>query len=357
MTLPASGNSISFSQIRDEFGASGANNSVSLGAYRISQSVGTLSNLPLDTGVPQSGTIKSSDLYGKKLNIVVDCHSGSAETRVDARTKYDANQITIIGGFKTEAQKPSAGAGSRIIANVNKLIGSVKTGRNYAALKTGQWGSGATMEIVIGSSGGIYGAGGDGGRGGDGDGSSGGQGTSALAIQYPVAINNQGTIFAGRGGGGGGAGGRGYKHADTQRGRCRGRQDCSFVAGGGGAGGRGYPGGTGGVRGNNPGSCRGVSRQPGDGTDGSLTSNGTGGTYGHTNENGGCDQWAISGSGGSIESSGDGGSGVPSGGYGPGSGGSRGYAVIIDSTGSLISYTGNARDGDTFTSAQVGSSL
>ena len=55
-----------------------------------------------------------------------------------------------------------------------------------------------------------------------------------------------------------------------------------------------------------------------------------------------------------VESSGVGGSqGV----YGVGSGGSRGYAVIIDSTGSLISYTGNARDGDTFTSAQVGTSL
>ena len=354
MTLPASGNSISFSQIRDEFGAT-SGSSVSLGAYRISQSVGTLSNLPLDTGVPQSGTIKSSDLYGKKLNIVVDCHSGSAETRVDARTKYDANQITIIGGFKTAAQKPSAGAGSKIIANVNKLIGSVKTGRNYAALKTGQWGSGATMEIVIGSSGGIYGAGGDGGRGGDGDGSSGGQGTSALAIQYPVTITNLGTIFGGRGGGGGGAGGRGYKHANTQSG-CQGRQDCSFVAAGGGAGGRGYPAGDGGVRGNNPGSCRGVSVQPQDGTGGSSTSDGTPGAGGNTDENGGCDQWALSGSGGSIESSGAGGSSVPSGSYSPGSGGSRGYAIIIDSAGSLISYTGNAAEGSTVTSAQVGAS-
>ena len=353
MALTSSPNPISAGQIRTEFGAT-SGTSVSFGAYRaVNQTVGTLTGLPLDTDVPQSGPIKFSDFYSKKLNIVVDCHSGSDETRVDARAKYDANQITIIGGFKTSAQKPSAGAGARIITNVNKLIGSEKTGRNYAALKTGQWGTDATMEIVIGSSGGIYGAGGNGGRGGDGSGSDGGQGTTALAIQYPVTIINQGTIFGGRGGGGGGAGGRGYKHADTQRG-CQRRQDCAYVAAGGGAGGRGYPGGTGGVRGNNPGSCRGVSEQPQSGFDGSSTSNGSGGAGGRTNEDGGCDSAARSGAGGAVESSGVGGSqGI----YSVGGAGSRGYAVIIDSTGSLISYTGNARDGDTFTSAQVGASL
>jgi hypothetical protein len=50
MTLPSSG-SISASQIRNEFGASGANNSVSLGNYRVRQTVSGLSNLPLDTEI------------------------------------------------------------------------------------------------------------------------------------------------------------------------------------------------------------------------------------------------------------------------------------------------------------------
>ena len=347
MTIKSSGSSLSFTEIYNEFGLPPGKN---LDAYRLNggQTVGSLTDLPLDTGIPKSGPIKFSDFYGKKLNIVVDLYSGSPEVRKNARSLYDADNVTVIGGFvtKPDSNSPDFANGKRVIINVNKLIGSEKTGRNYAALKTGTWNANTNLEIVVGSAGTIIGAGGNGGKGGDGNGSNGGQGTTALAIQYPVTITNQGTIFGGRGGGGGGAGGRGYKHADTQRG-CQKRQDCSFVAGGGGAGGRGYPGGTGGVRGNNPGSCRGVSVQPKDGTDGNSTSNGTGGTYGHTDENGGCDQWALSGSGGPIESSGYGGSGVPCGGYGPGSGGSRGYAVIIDSTGSLISYTGNPRGGDT----------
>jgi len=342
MALTSSPNPISADQIRTEFGAT-SGTSVRFGDYRaVNQTVGTLTGLPLDTDVPQSGPIKFSDFYSKKLNIVVDCHSGSDETRVDARAKYDANQITIIGGFKTSAQKPSAGAGARIITNVNKLIGSEKTGRNYAALKTGQWGTDATMEIVIGSSGGIYGAGGD---GGGGNGGNGGQGTTALAIQYPVTITNQGNIVAGRGGGGGGGIGNGYKHADTQRG-CQGRQNCINAAGGGGGGGIGFPGGTGGGAGGAPGSCRGMHVGPQSGTSGNTSSNGNGGAGGRAGQ-GNCIGEAVGGNGGGAEGSGGGGGG----------GGSRGYAVIIDSTGSLISYTGNARDGETYTSAQVGSSL
>ena len=352
MALQASG-IITFGQISSEFGLPSGKN---FGAYRLSQNVGTLTNLPLDTGVPQSGQIKFSDLYSKKLNVIVDCYSAD-ETRVDARTKYDANQIAIIGGFKTAAQKPSAGAGSRIITNVNKNIGSAKGNRNYVALKTGQWGSGATMEIIIGPSGGIYGAGGDGGNGGDGSGSGGGQGTTALAIQYPVSISNQGTIFAGRGGGGGGSGGIGYKHANTQRG-CQGRQDCVYVAGGGGAGGAGYPGGTGAVAGNNPGTCQGVQYNAGAGSNGYLTANGGGGGGGMAGEQSRCNGAAFSGGGGGAESAGGGGNNASGNGnpWGVGGGGNRGYAVIIDSAGSLISYTGNARDGDTYTSAQVGAS-
>jgi hypothetical protein len=357
MTLPASGNPISFSQLRTEFGAT-SGSSVSLGSYRINESYGTLTDLPLDTGVPKPGEIISaSNLYGKKLNVIIDCYSGGAVTRVDARAKYDAGEVNIVGGFKIAAQLPSEGAGSRIITYVNKQIGSAKGSRNYAALKTGQWGSGATMEIIIGSSGGIYGAGGDGGLGGDGSGSNGGQGTTALGIQYPVSINNQGTIFAGRGGGGGGAGGIGYKHADTQRG-CQGRQDCVYVAGGGGAGGRGFPAGNGGAPGNNPGSCRGVQVNAGAGGNGNVNNNGAGGDGGYAGEAGGCNGPAVSGAGGGAESSGGGGNNASGNGnpWSVGSGGNRGYAVIIDSTGSLISYVGNVADGGTFTSAQVGAS-
>ena len=58
MTLQSSGQ-ISFSQIRDEFGPNDGT-AVSLGRYRNTSSsfsnknVGSLSDLPLDTGVPKS---------------------------------------------------------------------------------------------------------------------------------------------------------------------------------------------------------------------------------------------------------------------------------------------------------------
>ena len=69
MTIKSSGSSLSFSEIEAEFGSNGSR---SLGSYRLSQSVGSLSNLPLDSGIPTSGQIKFSDFYGKQLNVVVD---------------------------------------------------------------------------------------------------------------------------------------------------------------------------------------------------------------------------------------------------------------------------------------------
>ena len=76
MTLQSSG-PISFGQIRDEFGLPPNKN---LGAYRVSYSNtgqgGSLSGLPLDDGVPQSGQIAFSNFYGKRMNTVVDCYSG-----------------------------------------------------------------------------------------------------------------------------------------------------------------------------------------------------------------------------------------------------------------------------------------
>ena len=62
MTLPTSGNSISFTQIEAEFGGKGGSR---LGKYRrddpsfenASPPGGSLTNLPLDTGIPTSGTI------------------------------------------------------------------------------------------------------------------------------------------------------------------------------------------------------------------------------------------------------------------------------------------------------------
>lgn len=76
MTLQSSG-SISLSQISNEFGLP---SSKSFGAYRVRETYSALTNIPLDTGVPQSGPIKFSDFYNKKLNIIVDCYSANPST-------------------------------------------------------------------------------------------------------------------------------------------------------------------------------------------------------------------------------------------------------------------------------------
>ena len=99
MTLPTGESPISFSQIRTEFG-DGTNTSTSpvrLGQYRrddpsfTNEDVGALEDLPLDTGIPTSGTINVDSFHGKKLNVIVDYYSGSSENRPDdARTKYQA---------------------------------------------------------------------------------------------------------------------------------------------------------------------------------------------------------------------------------------------------------------------------
>ena len=117
MALQSSGQ-ISFSQIADEFGVPSGNR---LGSYRVVESVGSLSNLPLDSGIPQSGQIRFTDFYSKRLNIVVDCHSGSTEFRVNARVKYSNNNLRVVGGFRGA---PSSGSGKKIFINVNKTFGS-----------------------------------------------------------------------------------------------------------------------------------------------------------------------------------------------------------------------------------------
>ena len=93
MTLQNSGR-ITFGQIRNEFGMPPGKN---LGAYRVSYSNtgegGSLSGLPLDDGVPQSGTIRFSDFYGKRMNTVVDCYSLEALKQLQM---LETNIITLV---------------------------------------------------------------------------------------------------------------------------------------------------------------------------------------------------------------------------------------------------------------------
>ena len=336
----SSPNPIKASDISKEFGPT---TNISLGNYRaVNQNVGSLSNLPLDNGIPQSGEIKFSHFYGKRLNIVVNLYDSIADnsTRLIVRDYYNSNYVTVIGGFKPTTAIPLNGSGSRIIANVNKIIGSEKTGRNYCALRTGTWATDTNLESVIGSSGGIYGAGGNGGTGGYSNGQNGVQGTSALGIQHPTRIINQGTIFGGIGGGGGGSGGSSDTFRDVQGGCQNVQSQSTVIAGGGGAGGRGLPGGEGGGLPTTQYSSFAYNRTlPTAGTAGNTFQNGQGGSGGTAIYWKECSQTATSGGGGAVGSTGGAGN------YGtPGQGGQRGYSILVGSGGSLLSISGNNPD-------------
>jgi hypothetical protein len=140
MTTPTG--TIKASDIRSEFGAtSGDQNTgrVSLGAYRVNQTVSGLSPLPLDTDIPNSVAVGNSAISfrsfrGKKLNVVIDytVPQGQWKTTVNARLDYNNNtNITVIGGFKT---RPSSPAGTKVIIHTNGNIGSyVYLSRSYRA--------------------------------------------------------------------------------------------------------------------------------------------------------------------------------------------------------------------------------
>ena len=262
MTIKSSGSSLAFSEIEDEFGQNTPDRS--LGAYRISQTIEELSNLPLDSGIPQSGQIKFSDFYSKSLNVVVDCFSGPTQTRIRAKNdKWNNDEVVIVGPRETKKQ-----SGSKIIIHVNKTFGSApSSNQNTCALRTGTWSGIVSLQIDMGSTGFISGAGGKGADGDDGvsnvgcvrKGASGGthtpnqnavkpigswnggNGNSALGIQYsPTTVNvTKGVIQCGYGGGAAGRGSRSDNVSD--------RTACP----GGGGGGAGYPGGAAGEGGDN----------------------------------------------------------------------------------------------------------
>ena len=266
MAVKASGSPLSFSEIETEFGQ---NSDRDLGEYRVSQTVGGLSNQPLDTSIPQSGAIKFSDFYSKRLNVVIDYHSGSTENRPDdARTKYQAGSTsgnrTVIGGFRDRISGNSSGSKVRI--HVNKTIGSAVGNVNNCAVRTGSFETGTIMTVEVGSSGAIYGAGGNGGEAGtsdgDKDGDNGGSGSSGLGVQFSgTTVINNGVISAGYGGGGGG----GYRKVEREE--MFGGPVYS-ASGGGGGGGQGLPGGEG-LDG---------------GADGTISAGGNGGAGGENNQ-------------------------------------------------------------------------
>ena len=318
---------ISAADIRNEFGPSDNNGEkVQLGSYRVSQTVGALSNLPLDDGIPQgSSQISFNDFRNKRLNVIVNYHSSNETRPQTARSRYidggsQANKVTVIGGFRG---RPGESAGTKVRIHVNRTI-SGGGGVNDCSLRTGTgWDSNTDMFIDIGSSGKIYGRGGNGGAGGDnrqagGDGHNGNHG---LGIQYngggeavTVHVRSGGLLSCGFGGGGGGS-------ADHQGDKGEERH----ANGGGGGGGAGSPAGSGGDTGEG----------------GSGGQNGSAGTSDHGGDGGG---------GGNNHNQAYGGGG----GNGGGVGGGPGDGATVDWDGGEAGSNGAAiRGGEGIAGANV----
>ena len=235
MALQGSGR-IKYSEIIAEFGTP---TNGGLGEYRLSggEDVGSLTDIPLDIGIPTSGEIKFSDFYGKRLNQIVDLYSNSVDDtfRQDAKDRWEDGEVHVVGSTKTSKTKPPDTTDDRVIIHVNQQIGSSKSKQKHCAVRTGKWDSGTILEIEVGPNGGIYGSGGNGGKGGkakNGDGKDGGTGSSALGIEYACTINNLGVIQAGYGGGGGGGG----RKQTTNGGKKKPTKKHGSTGGGGGGG-------------------------------------------------------------------------------------------------------------------------
>ncbi len=373
MTIKNSGSQLSFSEIEAEFGQ--PDNGRSLGRFRSSdpefknKNCGALTNLPLDTGIPASGEIRFSQFYGKKLNLVVDYYddtgSGGGEANnilnrqdngantMAATWRYNnqSNRVKVVGGYRDRPTGSVSGynlsssnwqGGKKVMIHVNKFIGGEKAtnnaGTNLVALRTGGWPSGTTLHIDIGSSGRIQGAGGNGRQGNTNSGtpSQAFPGSSALGVEYPAVIDNNGTIRCGYGGGGGGAGSWSDPNKNP---RDFGR------SGGGGGGGAGIPAGDGGPQntgGYGSAGNGGPSDQNGKGkagSDASFDAGGNGGGGGQHGEGGG--QAGSGGNGGDRNDGAQSGSaGSPNRGGG-GAAGSNGFGIIFGSSSIQNSSSGD----------------
>ncbi len=343
MSTPTTGPISYKDHIKKEFGLA-----PSFAAYQSSNSnfanknVGSMTNLPLDEGIPTSGSMKFSDFLNKRLNVVVVFDKESI--RKNFRTKYngssEGNGLFVVGGHTGQ---PSTPAGHRIIADVNVTIGSThqsqgsgKSVRRNVAFNTGTWpgGSDTHLRINVGSNGKILGQGGDGGRGanaGNNNGINGKSGGSAIGIidsDVTVTIKNLGQINAGFGGGGGGRG-KGQSQSSGKK-----SSVYATSSGGGGGGGQGFPVGLGGLK-------------------------GTGASYGTNGSNGSRGKKILSAGGGGAGGGGGsnaftgGGGGDPAGdgaqgggnAAGTGLGGNNGYTILNVQSGSFNSLfpegTGN----------------
>jgi len=297
MAIPPSG-PVSLDDIQTEFGGT---NPISLSEYYSAA-----------TGIPASGEISISDFYGTSSRVPIVINNTGTTLRADIYALASANPTY------------SAGITDVVYNNSGTLYSNVTTG---ASLRTGTFASGDTVKIV--NTGLIIGLGGDGGQGNpvstqytnhttSGVGTAGGR---ALALQWPVTIDNTGGTIAG--GGGGGAGG--YSASWTVQPGPKNPPSPRSAGGSGGGGGAGTNvglGGAAGAGGTYPGNA---------GSDGTPTTGGSGGAA-NINIPGPLKPRAVGGNGGGRGSAG---SPKVSGGFTT-VGGAAGQAII--SNGNTITW-------------------
>ena len=243
------------SQIANEFGYTDSPRT-KLGDYRTlangsnyPQSIGALSFSSIcGTGSVATGNspISMSQFRGQQLQQVVNFWaSGKGGFRLNAKNRYNNNSsgdVAVVGNYRT---RPSNSSGTKVHIHVNQAIGSERFDQDHCALRTGTWDTSTNLQVDVGGSGRIQGAGGFGGNGANGatNGSQGGAGTSGLGVEYsPTQVNiaSGGIISGGFGGGGGGGGAHDHDHKSERT-----------ASGSGGGGGAGLPVGQGGTGPNN----------------------------------------------------------------------------------------------------------
>ena len=137
------GDIITAADIRNEFGPLGI---VSMDAYRVSETHGSLTNMKLDrlagpnkdTDIPSSGVITFENFYNSRLNVVVKITDNDSVAKTVYNNASSAN-VKCVGGLR---RRPTNTAGRRIYINVNQTIGgsAAQYGiRNACALTTGEW--------------------------------------------------------------------------------------------------------------------------------------------------------------------------------------------------------------------------
>lgn len=370
MTTPTG--QISLDDVKDEFGRAAPDGdttgtAISLGKYRVNDDA--TFNKPLDVGVPQSGTIKMSDLRGRTRNVIfrytgqnsredVTTDNAGDTSALNVSSVYNANQNQYQGytvsqplriGQFTDRPSDTTNASNPVIVTVSVAgtIGSQSTGldnpaEQFVALDTGTLGAGASMRIEvesisssgIGVSGNIFGAGGRGGNGssGNGDGGNATNGTTAIGVRAGngsvTIINKGGIIQCGFAGGGGGGG----SYDDPSK-----SMTDPVTSGGGGGGGAGFPNGKGGDAGTNADK----GDNGGAGGDSTNTTFGVGNSGGDPDEgsSGGGDG-GNGGQNGTAAENGDSGSGGNQSNGSGGAAGSNGAAIRIK-TGATFTLVGS----------------